>query len=521
LKDTDGDDRADQTEVLFTGWGTFDTHAGPSNLRYGFDNHIWGAVGYAGFSGAVGGDSVRLTQGFHRFTLDGTQLEQIAITNNNTWGLGFSEEGLVFGSTANGNPSTFAAIPNRYRAGLDGEFATGEESDWDGRIPVLPPIADDASFFPITDEVHQVDWHGQYTAGSGHEIYTARSFPQEYWNRAAFVGGPTGHLLGTFFLEPEGSGFRAENDANFVASRDAWFSPIQARVGPDGALWFIDWYNLIIQHNPTPPGTETSEGNAYENELRDRQHSRIYRVVYDGAPEDDGARDGDSNAAEGRPTDLGTATPEELVRTLRDDNLHWRLTAQRLLVERGQPDVLDDLYRLLADERVDGLGLNPGAIHALWTMHGLGALDGGNDEAVAVAVAALRHPSAAVQRAALMVLPPTQETFEAMLSAGLLPDRTAPEEGHYMLPSATMTATHPQVRLAALLAVADMAASDRAGVSVAGLGLVPENARDRWLREASLIAGARHGRGFLQHMLGVELGREPSDSAYVAHLREV
>src|SRR5690606_2738190 len=75
LKDTDGDDRADQTEVLFTGWGTFDTHAGPSNLRYGFDNHIWGAVGYAGFSGAVGGDSVRLTQGFHRFTLDGTQLE--------------------------------------------------------------------------------------------------------------------------------------------------------------------------------------------------------------------------------------------------------------------------------------------------------------------------------------------------------------------------------------------------------------------------------------------------------------
>src|SRR5690606_21438341 len=127
LPDTDGDDRADQTEVLFTGWGTFDTHAGPSNLRYGFDNHIWGAVGYAGFSGAVGGDSVRLTQGFHRFTLDGTQLEQIAITNNNTWGLGFSEEGLVFGSTANGNPSTFAAIPNRYVAGLDGEFATGEE----------------------------------------------------------------------------------------------------------------------------------------------------------------------------------------------------------------------------------------------------------------------------------------------------------------------------------------------------------------------------------------------------------
>ena len=40
LKDTDGDDKADVRKVLFTGWGTGDTHAGPSNLRYGFDNWI-------------------------------------------------------------------------------------------------------------------------------------------------------------------------------------------------------------------------------------------------------------------------------------------------------------------------------------------------------------------------------------------------------------------------------------------------------------------------------------------------
>src|SRR5256886_2786 len=49
FKDTDGDDKADVRETLFTGWGTKDTHAGPSNLRYGFDNWIWGTVGYSGF----------------------------------------------------------------------------------------------------------------------------------------------------------------------------------------------------------------------------------------------------------------------------------------------------------------------------------------------------------------------------------------------------------------------------------------------------------------------------------------
>ena len=31
LKDTNGDDVADERTVLFTGWGTSDTHAGPSN----------------------------------------------------------------------------------------------------------------------------------------------------------------------------------------------------------------------------------------------------------------------------------------------------------------------------------------------------------------------------------------------------------------------------------------------------------------------------------------------------------
>src|SRR5205814_1241963 len=40
LQDTDGDDKADVRRDLFRGWGTQDTHAGPSNLRYGFDNWI-------------------------------------------------------------------------------------------------------------------------------------------------------------------------------------------------------------------------------------------------------------------------------------------------------------------------------------------------------------------------------------------------------------------------------------------------------------------------------------------------
>ncbi len=535
LKDTDGDDRADVKEVLFTGWGTFDTHAGPSSLRYGFDNQIWGAVGYSGFNGVVGGDSIRIPQGFYRFTTDGSRLESMAVTNNNTWGLGFSEEGLVFGSTANGNPSNFMAIPNRYFARLKGAYRpdADEGGQGVGNVPVLHPIADESAFYPVTKDVRQVDHHGRYTSGAGHEIYTARSFPRKYWNRAAFVSGPTGHLLGRFFLEPKGSDFRAYNEWNMVAGRDAWFAPIQARIGPDGALWVIDWYNPIIQHNPTPPDYETGEGNAYVTPLRDRQHGRIYRLVYEDVGDHGWKNDrsralrgvggGDvAGAATGAGSfSLGDANSEDLLRALRDDNMHWRLTAQRLLVERGRTDVLPQLYRLVNGVRVDELGLNSAALHALWTMHGLGALDGGNPEALAVATAALRHPASDVRRAALMVLPADHESLDAILEAGLLPDRSVPEGMNYVVDSAQMAPADAQVRLAALLALADMPSSERAGRAIAELALVPENTNDRWIRDALLIAGARHGAGFLRRILQEDLGDRQADSAFVANLSRV
>ena len=536
LKDTDGDGQADVREVLFTGWGTFDTHAGPSSLRYGFDNQIWGTVGYSAFNGVVGGDSIRIPQGFYRFTTDGSRLESMASTNNNTWGLGFTEDGLVFASTANGNPSNFMAIPNRYFAGLKGGYPAGDEEDGRGArgIPVLHPIADTDTFYPVTTDVRQVDHHGRYTSAAGHEIYTARSFPQKYWNRVAFVSGPTGHLLGRFLLEPNGSDFRAHNEWNMVAARDSWFAPIQARVGPDGALWMIDWYNPIIQHNPTPPDHETGEGNAYETPLRDRQHSRIYRLVHADALDDasgnarpasprgsaDGAPAADAPAGDGS-FSLGDATAEDLLQALRDDNMHWRLRAQRLLVERGDTDVLPQLYRMVSDVRVDQLGLNPGALHALWTMHGLGALDGDHPDALAAAAAAIHHPAPGVRRAAVMVLPAREESLEAILDAGLLPDRTAAGETDYMVDSAAMDPADAQVRLAAVLALADMPPSDRAGRAIAELALVRENAGDHWLREASAIAGARHADGFLERLLQEDLGDRRADSAYVANIVHV
>ncbi|MBT6789878.1 MAG: hypothetical protein HOA45_09475, partial [Verrucomicrobia bacterium] len=84
LKDTDGDDKADIREVLFTGWGVGDTHAGPSNLRYGFDNWIYGTVGYARFNGTINGEKQNFGMGVFRFRSDGSDIEFLHQFNNNT-----------------------------------------------------------------------------------------------------------------------------------------------------------------------------------------------------------------------------------------------------------------------------------------------------------------------------------------------------------------------------------------------------------------------------------------------------
>lgn len=428
LKDTNGDDKVDQKTVLMTGFGAGDTHGGISNFRYGLDNWIWAMQGYNDSTPEFDGqkaDSFR--QGFWRFKLSNTDppkvtaVEFIRSTNNNTWGLGLSEEGLVFGSTANHNPSTFVPIPNRYYEKVRG---------WAG--PDIGTIADTWKFSPITEKIRQVDQFGGYTAGAGHALYTARTFPQQWWNKTAFVCEPTGHLIGTFLLRRDGATYKSTSPTNLIASDDEWASPIMAEVGPDGAVWVIDWYNFIIQHNPTPQGFTTGKGNAYESDLRDKKHGRIYRVL----PSSEG-----KDVAH-KWQSLAGASTAELVQTLKHPSMLWRLQAQRLLVEKQAKDAVPGLLELLADNTVDEIGLNVGAIHALQALAGLGAVD----DKVA---SALGHASAGVRRNAIAVLPNDAAGLKILLSH-----------------PAVFSDSDDQVRLQAFLTLSDMPKSDEAAEMV-------------------------------------------------------
>lgn len=448
LKDTNGDDVADLREVLFTGFGTGDTHAGPSNLRYGLDNWIYGTVGYSRFKGEVGGEEFNFGSGTFRFKSDGSKMEFLHQFNNNTWGIGFNEEGDVFGSTANNNPSFFGGVPNRVYRGERGTTA---------RMIASSPI-----FHPITPNIRQVDAFNAYTAGCGHAFATSSGFPESWRNRRAFVCGPTGHLLGMYDVRAKGSGFESVNAYSLVASSDEWFSPIVAEVGPDGNLWIADWYNFIIQHNPTPNlnrgGYEAQRGpgNAHVNPNRDRRHGRIYRLVYQ------------KNQAPA--FDLENASWKKLVEALGHDNMFWRLTAQRLLVDGGHKKAVPSLAKLLSHPA-------PKSLHALWALQGLGSLKQdahakclvSNDPALRRnAVRALSHESKGQQ----------------MLHDG-----------------ATLADDDLLVRLASFVKLASFPRDERTRDIASFLMRVEENFKDEWLRLPLQALGAEEA-----NLMGYEKG---------------
>src|SRR5262249_35711511 len=75
-------------------------------------------------------------------------------------------------------------------------------------------------------------------------------------------------------LEDKDSSFTGTEVKPIVYSSDPNFRPSDVKMGPDGAIYFIDWQNPIIghmQHNLRDPS-------------RDRTHGRIYRVTYEGRP---------------------------------------------------------------------------------------------------------------------------------------------------------------------------------------------------------------------------------------------
>ena len=360
LEDTDGDDKADVRETIIDCWGIRDTHAQASNLHYGFDNWIYGCVGYSGIEGVVGGKPVKFTMGTYRFKPDGSAIEFLHQFTNNSWAHSTNDAGDQFGGTANGAPLFFGGIPATI-------LPEGQRNMTAKKINVVDTV------HTITPNFRQVDVFGGYTAAAGSNFIYSDALPERFQGRA-MVCEPTMKVVALMDVVAEGAGWKALDAFNIYASSDEWNSPVHAEVGPDGAIWVADFQNFIIQHNPTPSlerggfvGT-TGVGGAHENDLRDHSRGRIYRIV------GKGTKCLPSNGAI-EINDLG----DGLLEALKSGNLQRRMIAQRLL--QTQPYAggwahAEGAFKMLSLHNLTlGDRHLPESIHAFWTLHGLGMLD--------------------------------------------------------------------------------------------------------------------------------------------------
>jgi putative membrane-bound dehydrogenase-like protein len=369
LEDSTGDGKADIKEVILTGFARSNPQHNFNTPIYGLDNWIHLANGgtiwtetYNELFGDRGSevhfygvdDATVLPQNAAgrnvRFRPDSHEIE-----NRSAW----SQFGHTF--DAWGRHFLISNAHHHFHEAIAKEYVNRNPAlPLRSAIHYTPGHGNAAEVYPVTiNPEHQLLTDiGIFTSASGITWYLGGAFPEPF-DQITFVAESVHNLVHADIVEPDGAVFktrRLNEEKEFIASKDSWFRPVQFYIGPDGALYVIDYYRRIIEH----PQWMDDEIVASEDLYESTQRGRIYRVV----PDDMDSPGWTSNL------DLGNRPAAELVEYLESNNIWWRRNAQRLLVDRQETDIVTGLIDLLYhSERATA------RLHALWTLDGLDRLE--------------------------------------------------------------------------------------------------------------------------------------------------
>jgi putative membrane-bound dehydrogenase-like protein len=289
-------------QVVVTGFGRFDTHELPNCLTWGPDGWLYGLNGV--FNRSVvkqDGKTFDFTCALFRIHPKTKKFETFCEGTSNPWGLAFNDNGDAFVSAC--------VIDHLWHL-----TETGYYHRQGGPYP------------PYTWKIGSIVKHKhQKAAYCGLCWFDSDAYPPEYREKM-YMGNIHGGAINCDELTKDGSTYAAKpalsakpqasakgvgEGSNFLVANDAWFMPVAQKVGPDGCMYILDWYDRYHCYqdaNRDPAGI-------------DRLHGRLYRVVYK-----------DYKAA-GK-FDLTQEDDATLIKRCSSPNVFTRDTAQRVITER-------------------------------------------------------------------------------------------------------------------------------------------------------------------------------------------
>ncbi|WP_417734226.1 c-type cytochrome [Rosistilla oblonga] len=326
VADRDGDGRSDTQTALYSRFGNIDVHGNANAFTRWIDGWIYGCHGFSNhseISDAAGRTVVMDSGNTYRYRSDGSHFQQFTWGQVNPFGITFDAWGNIFDSDCHSKP-----VYQLLRGATYPHFGNPE-----------PAIGFGPSMIAHA--------HGS-TGICGPAYYSADHFPEEFRDNL-FICNPVTGRVHRDKLRRVGSTLLCDTQPDFITTDDPWFRPVDAILGPDGALYIADFCNLVIGHYEAP----------LDDPDRDRTHGRVWRVVWNGEP-----------SAPPQSIDLTKLSTADLIVRLSDPNLQVRTLATNYLIDSRADEVLDPLLATLASES------NPFTrVHGLWILERLDAMD--------------------------------------------------------------------------------------------------------------------------------------------------
>ncbi|HXX93651.1 MAG TPA: PVC-type heme-binding CxxCH protein, partial [Planctomycetota bacterium] len=247
LKDTKGDGHADVREVVWTGFSEGNQQHRVNGLQFAVDNWIYGANGDSGGNIRPGSQpeakkvSIRGTD--FRFRPDMTGVEPVAGASQyaNT----FDDWGNRYINN-NSNHIYHPVLPLRY-LGRNPSLSVSSVQD------MISDHGPASKVYPVSkmaERFNDYNSAGFFTSACSVMMYRADGLGADFRGNA-FCCEPVHNLVHRDVLVSKGASFsakRAYENREFLGSTDNWCRPVNLATGPDGMLYVVDMYRMVIEH---------------------------------------------------------------------------------------------------------------------------------------------------------------------------------------------------------------------------------------------------------------------------------